>query len=225
MIAELKKPKIDSFTDPECDGSPESTFVVMFNPSSYSEKYAVEYDTEQGKGTAGVSQRYKKSTPTEFSLDFLLDGTGASIDPAIKPKVVSELVSEFLRVVYTFDGSIHRPPYLKLAWGTLLVKCVFKGADIKYTLFSPSGDPLRATITATFYGTIDDKKRVAEQREESPDLVRVHIVKEGETLPLLAHRFYGQPIHYLELARHNGLNNFRKLEEGRLLVFPPLAKG
>ena len=221
MSGKLEKLKIEAWSKPDYKGSPASTFTVMFNPSTYTVKYALEYDDKQGKGTAGKAQKYTKSKPTEFSLDFVLDGTGAAGETT--PDVATR-VGEFLEGVYRFDGEIHRPRFVKLAWGTLVVTCVFTGASIKYDLFSPGGMPLRATVSASFLGHVADPKRVAEQGNSSPDLFRVHVVREGETLPWLCQEYYGAPHHYLELARYNGLNNFRALTTGQRLVFPPLAK-
>lgn len=220
MEGELKKLKIESYTDPEYQGSPASEFEVMFNPKSYSVKYAVEYDDEQGMGTTGLPQRFKQSKPSEFSLEFILDGTGASADK----REVSALVDDFLAVAYEYDGDLHRPRYLKLSWGTLLFNCVFKAANITYTLFKPDGSPLRAKVGATFFGFVEDKRRVAEEGATSPDLTRVHTVTAGETLPLLSFRYYGDQMHYLDVAVVNGLTDMRALSPGLRLVFPPLAK-
>jgi nucleoid-associated protein YgaU len=40
----------------------------------------------------------------------------------------------------------------------------------------------------------------------------------------MAHRIYGDPAPYLEVARSNGLINFRRLRDGQELVFPPIEK-
>ena len=83
MDGKLEKLRIESYTDPEYKGSPVQTFTVMFNPNSYTAKYAVEYDdTEQGRGSTGLPQRYKKTKPGDFSVEFVLDGTGASAEKA-----------------------------------------------------------------------------------------------------------------------------------------------
>ncbi len=47
-------------------------------------------------------------------------------------------------------------------------------------------------------------------------------VKSGDTLPLLCHKVYGTSVHYAEVARANGLSNFRDLAPGTQLLFPPL---
>lgn len=220
MDGALKKLRIEAFASPDYSGSPKGSFDVMFNPSTYAVKYAVEYEEDQGKGTSGLPQKYKQTKPLDFSLDFTLDGTGASAES----KEVIEEVRHFLSVVHTYDGEIHRPPYLKVAWGSLLFNCVFKGANVKYTLFKPNGEPLRANISASFVGSVDDTKRAAEERASSPDLARYHVVTEYDTLPLLAHRHYGDMRHYLEVARINALDDFRNLTVGQRLLFPPVDK-
>lgn len=221
MEGALKKLRIESFTDPDYSGNPKQPpFEVLFNPNTYSVKYAVEYEEEQGKGTTGVPQKFKQAKPSEFGVEFTLDGTGASADVVD----VDQKIDEFLSVVKEYDGEIHRPPYLKVIWGTLLFNCVFKGANVKYTLFKPDGAPLRAVVSATFLGFIDDTKRVADERASSPDLTRVHAVTAGETLPLLCHRYYGDARHYVSVAQHNDLNDFRRLEAGGRLLFPPLER-
>ncbi|SDE09556.1 LysM peptidoglycan-binding domain-containing protein [Kordiimonas lacus] len=229
MSGELKKLFIESFTDEKFSGSPVATFTTMFNPDNYSVKYAVEYEEDQGKGTSALPQKFKRTKPIDLALTFMIDGTGASEDLMVDgsepgKKDVIDKVRHFLSVVYEYDGEIHRPRYLRVAWGTLLFNCVFKGADVKYTLFKPDGNPLRATISASFYGTIDDEKRVAEESDKSPDLTRYHTVTAGETLPILAHKYYGDPRYYMAVARVNALNDFRTLEPGQTLLFPPISK-
>jgi len=229
MSGELKKLIIESFTDDKFSGSPAATFTTMFNPNNYSVKYAVEYEEDQGKGTSALPQKFKQTKPIDLSLDFMIDGTGASEDLTVDgsapgEKDVIDKVRHFLSVVYEYDGEIHRPRYLRVAWGTLLFNCVFKSANVKYTLFKPDGSPLRATIAASFYGTVDDEKRVAEEADKSPDLTRYHTVISGETLPILAHKYYGDPRYYVAIAHANGLNDFRALEAGKVLLFPPISK-
>jgi len=43
-------------------------------------------------------------------------------------------------------------------------------------------------------------------------------------LPLLTKQIYGTPDRYLDIARFNHLDNFRRLTPGRTLVFPSLAR-
>jgi len=49
------------------------------------------------------------------------------------------------------------------------------------------------------------------------------VVKDGDTLPLLCHRIYGDSGYYADVARFNGLSSFRRLKPGLALHFPPLG--
>jgi len=50
------------------------------------------------------------------------------------------------------------------------------------------------------------------------------MVKEGDNLPLMTYRIYGDPKYYLEVAKANGIANFRKLKAGQMIVFPPIER-
>jgi LysM repeat protein len=215
---ELKKMVIEAYRQADYSGSAAETFTVMFNPNTYTQKYEVEYQDRQGQGDTGSPQVFGKIKPQEYTFEFLFDGTGTVADPID----VQETVERFLTVSGKHDGEIHRPLYLKLSWGALLSKCVLKSAEITYTLFKPDGYPLRAKVKATFAENVEDALRVAEERRSSPDLTHVHVVKRGEHLSLLANQYYGDPSRYLQVAQYNHLANFRRLELGQTLAFPPI---
>ena len=83
---------------------------------------------------------------------------------------------------------------------------------------------MRATINASFKKSVSRTEQAAQARLTSPDLTHFKIVNEGETLPLIAQKIYGDPNFYLEIARVNNLNNFRKLKAGQQLILPPVNK-
>jgi nucleoid-associated protein YgaU len=85
-------------------------------------------------------------------------------------------------------------------------------------------EPLRATARAKFKGFVEDNLRVAMENNSSPDLTHVREVKKGDTLPLMTFRIYGDSKYYLEVAKANNITNFRKLEVGQRIFFPPIEK-
>lgn len=220
MDGELKKLKIEAYSDIEYQSKVDE-FSVLFNPSTYSQKYEVEYSAAQGQGTTGSTQKFGRIKPQEYTFEFVFDGTGASS----KKKEVADDVNRFLKVAGKISSDIHRPLYLKISWGHLISRCVLKSAEITYNLFKPDGYPLRARARAVFAENIDDTLRTAEEGLNSPDLTHYRVVKEGDTLPLMAYRIYGDSSYYLDLARMNNLINFRRLEVGSTLKFPPLKEG
>ena len=217
---ELEHLRIEAFLKPERTGKPVAEFRAYVNPSEITLGYEIEYDAASGAGSTGSRMDFKKIKPGDLSLSFFIDGTGAN---GRKVDVQAEIRK--FQDATLYDGDIHRTKYLKLAWGKLQIKrCVLKSASIVYKLFDSHGVPLRAVISATFTDNSDDATRVAMQQDKSADLTYVRLVKAGDALPSLCQAVYGEPRLYLEVARVNGLDNFRALPAGMQLRFPPLAK-
>ena len=218
MTGELKKMVIEAYTQADYSGSAADTFEVMFNPNGYTKKYELEYEDAQGAGSSASPQVFGKIKPQDYNFEFLFDGTGTAADEVD----VNERIEAFLTITGKHDGEIHRPKYLKLIWGSLIVKCVLKAVEISYSLFKHSGNPLRARLKATFTENIEETLRVAQERENSPDLTHIRTVKQGNNLPLMSYDIYNETRHYIEIARKNNLKNFRRLKVGEQLKFLPI---
>ena len=218
---ELEKLVVRGYRDPDfAESGFVGAFVAYVNPNEITLSYEMEYDTAQGAGTTGGRMDFTRIKPGDLALSFFLDGTRANGHPLD----VQAKVEEFQRVT-GYNGDIHRPNYLKAAWGSIQVKrCVLKGASIAYKLFRPDGTPLRAVITANFSDASDDQTRVAMARDSSPDLSHVRTLKAGESLAMVCHDIYGDPTLALQVARANGLDGFRHVPAGTRIVFPPLEK-
>jgi len=98
------------------------------------------------------------------------------------------------------------------------------GLNINFKLFNSDGKPTRAICKVTFTGSIEDNLRTAEERRESPDLTHYRLIKAGDTLPLMCYRIYGNSGYYLQVAQVNKLSNFRRLQPGTEIFFPPIEK-
>lgn len=213
----LKKMQIEAYKKADYSDAAE-VFTVMFNPTTYSQKYEIEFQDAQGAGDSASPQIFGKIKPQEYSFEFVFDGTGTAADKVN----VHETVETFLAITGKYEGDSHRTKYLVLYWGKLLTACVLKSAEITYTLFDSDGSPLRAKIKANFSENVEDTKRIKQERKNSPDLTHVRVVKEGEHLSLLCQQMYDNPGYYLQVAAFNGLNNFRNLQIGQTLLFPPV---
>lgn len=216
----LEKLLIKAYKAPDYSGEPVGQFEAFINPSEITLAYEVEYDSAQGSGTTNSRMEFKKMKPGDMTLVFFIDGTGANG----RPLDVQAKVEEF-QTVTGYNGEIHRPNYLKVAWGTIQVKrCVLKSASIAYKLFKPDGVPLRAVITAAFTDNADDQTRVALAQDQSPDLTHVRVIRAGDTLPALCQEIYGDPDYFLDVARANRIDNFRDVPPGTQVFFPPLTR-
>ena len=218
---QLEKLQVQAYSAPDyAESSLIDRFEAYVNPNEITLAYEMEYDSAQGSGTTGSRMDFKKVKPGDLSLSFFLDGTGAN---GVKIDV-QEQVEKF-QTLTGYNGDIHRPNYLKVAWGTLQVKrCVLKSASIAYKLFKPDGTPLRATIAATVVDAVEDQTRVALAQDSSPDLTHVRVMRAGDSLAALCQQIYGDPALYLKVARANDLDGVRHVAAGTRVRFPPLQK-
>ena len=101
-------------------------------------------------------------------------------------------------------------------------RCIVESVKQRFTLFSPEGVPLRATVTVSLreYKTLEDQlKRL---NLSSPDRTHSHVLGRGETLSAVAHRHYTRCGAWRAIADKNGIEDPRRIEAGQFLVVPPL---
>lgn len=226
-LGKLAKLKICAYGDSKRTDEKDS-FEVMFNPTSFSMKHQNVFVQLPGINTSGREANYAYGAPEALNLELVFDGSGVSQAGTLgtPPASVTEQIEKFLSVCYQMDGEIHAPRYLKIQWGTGPLsnfECRLESVDITYQLFDSSGSPLRATLNTSFINDLDRDKRVRLEAKNSPDLTHRRTVKAGDTLPGMCQAIYKSSAHYLTVARFNRLDNFRKLQPGTEIVFPPLA--
>jgi len=229
---ELTKLLIESYSDKERQKG-KRTFSAFINPDEYSLTYNAVIDKTNIPGkNANANDVFLHVQPLEVTLKFFLDGTNVVIDKSSGKKLdVPQKIGEFNQVI-GYDGDVHKVRYLRLTWGKAAwlranqssFDCFLKSASFQYKMFSQDGTPLRVIITATFTEVLSEPIAQAEDAKKSPDLTHVRVVKEGDTLPSLSQDIYGDFKYYLEVARANNLQNFRDLQPGQKLFFPPFDK-
>ncbi len=237
MSGELTKIKITAYKTSTFEDSKKISsgeFTALVNPEGYTRSYKVKYKDQQASGTKSQQMKFEKKEPEDIEFDFLFDRTGAlpgtfkaKDDAGIQQEGKEGVwpdIEKFKKVVYDYKGEIHQPPYLIIQWGELLFKCVLREMSISFKLFRPDGTPLRATAKAKFTSTVENELRVRQEAKSSPDITHVRIVKEGDTLPMLAYQVYEDPSYYIQVAKANNLFNFRYLEPGTKIFFPPIEK-
>jgi hypothetical protein len=221
------KLQVRSWTMIERTGEPDKIFSAFINPDELTLNYAVFLDRYPTPGKTGNAGPFLGTSPFEVTLKFFLDGTNANG----MPLDVKEKIHEFYEAT-GYDGDGHRTRFLSIKWPGLVwyrpnqfdFECVLKSATINYKLFRADGTPLRAIINAVFVEyRLEDKIR-AEQREHSADLTHIRVVKEGDNLPAMVQKIYGDFKYYLQVAKVNNLTDFRNLQPGQKLVFPPFDK-
>lgn len=226
MSGELTKLRIKGYKDERFSQEvADGEFNTLLNPENYRIRYQISQNESQAQGTSSAAPRFNKTLPEDLQLDFLFDRSGVikGYEDESGEGIIGD-IEKFKKVVLDYNGDQHKPNYLVVSWGSLLFKGSLKDMEITYKLFKPDGTPIRATIRATFKGFIEDNLRVARENNNSPDLTHIRMVGEGDTLPLMTFRIYGDSKYYLEVAKANKLINFRKLKPGQQIFFPPIEK-
>lgn len=201
-----------------------STFTLMLNPSELSHEHSISYNTRKTLGQIGSDTKFSAINPDKIRFSVVFDGTGAvaSASPGGTPVAVRDQINGLRAVVYDYVGEEHEPSRVRLLWGALIFFGRLESMTIQYTLFKPSGDPLRARVELGFIGSMSNNEEQLAANRSSPDLTHRVLIREGDTLPLLCNAIYGDPSYYPEVARLNGLVEFRRLRAGDWLHFPPL---
>jgi hypothetical protein len=200
-----------------------NSFTVMLNPSEFTHSLGISYNKTKVQGQAAQESKFSAIDAEKLGFSITLDGTGV-VPPAgtSEARDVMTLIRDLNKVVYQYVGDKHEPSRVRVLWGTIIFFGRLESMTTKYTLFKPSGDPLRASLDLSMVGSMSKEETALVANRSSPDLSHMVEVRQGDTLPLLCQRIYGDPSYYLDVARFNRLVDFRNLQPGARLHFPPL---
>jgi hypothetical protein len=223
MGASLELMKITGYTDENFQqafaGQP---YTVMINPDTIKWQRGIEYNEQQAPNTSAPSQKYKSTPVEKLNFDIVIDCTGIVDSKRVD---MNQEISSLESIIYTYNGKIHRPNFVKVQWGKSLVfKGVLKSMDTSYTLFKPDGSPLRAKLSLGFSEYISPQSVEELDAKKSPDITHLISVVEGNTLPQLCKQTWNDDSYYIQVAQYNELNKFRNLKGGQKLIFPPIIQ-
>ena len=211
------------------------TFPVQFNPSEYNISESVNYSEKTIPGTAGPITQFVSGATSTLSLSLVFDtyDTPASGVREIQENVelsrqrprqptdVSQLTRRVADLV-AIDGSLHRPPVVTFSWGALSFQGVVTDLKQTFTMFMPSGMPVRARMELTLKSVLDPGTEKRKRPFESPDRTKYRTVHQGEHLWNFAAQEYGDPELWRVIARENGLMDPLDLRPGQVIKLPAL---
>lgn len=200
------------------------SFRVMLNPADVKHTRAIAYANQKSIGKSAGDPKFAAADIETLAFALVVDGTG--VVPLLGDETwrdVATQLDQLNKVVYRYNGKQHEPGRVRLLWGTLIFFGRLQSMSIHYTLFKLGGAPLRAKVDLSFIGAMSKTEAALVSNLSSPDLTHLVEVRDGDTLPLLCNRIYGNPGYYLEVARFNQLTDFRNLKPGGKLHFPPLG--
>jgi nucleoid-associated protein YgaU len=134
-------------------------------------------------------------------------------------RVITELVIALTDV----NSETHAPPRLLFLWGSLVFPCVLEGVTQRFDYFNALGMPLRARLSVTLKGFDLLEKLLASIPLLSADRTKRRLLKEGESLQIIAAQEYGDPRKWRSIAEANRIDNPLTIPTGLGLVIPVLG--
>jgi nucleoid-associated protein YgaU len=209
----------------------------QFNPTEYTLTKAVQSAEIPIPGLDSPLLQFVRGQAETMTVDLFFDstdgGTGAN---ATAVTTLTNRVYELVKI----NPSTHAPPVCEFSWATsgfpgshldpnlvhqqrTLFRCIVESVRQRFTLFSPSGVPLRATLSVSLreYKTLRDQ--ITELGLQSADQTHTHVVAEGETLTRIAAAIYDDPRQWRLMADANGIDDPLALRPGSILVVPPVS--
>lgn len=181
------------------DTVPDGVYELMLNPDKLQWGRSIQYNEEAAVDSSGPSSKYSKTQSEKLSFELVIDCTG--VVDAKRVDLPAE-IRQLSRVIYDYNGKIHRPNYIVVNWGSgLAFKCVLTSFSLSYTFFKPNGTPLRAKASLEFASYTDLDTLARKEKKESPDMSHLITVVAGDSLPQIAHEIYRSPKHYVHIAR------------------------
>jgi nucleoid-associated protein YgaU len=215
---------------------------VKYNPTEFSLDKSVQLAEVTIPGLDAPLQQFVRGQAEKLTVDLFFDTTEDGMGPdATSVTTWTDRIYQLVKI----EPTRHAPPVCTFVWndqfpGSLLrsstegdrdpfgnqrrngFQCVVESVRQKFTLFSPEGVPLRATLTLTLreYKTLDEQ--LQHLNLTSPDRTHSHVVRRGETLSSIADRYYDRSNEWRHIADDNAIEDPRRLEVGTFLSIPPV---
>lgn len=215
---QLYKPSKDALDKP---GEEMGRIEFQFNPKELTLSKSANWKaaTTKNSKTAPPPQ-YVGPEQSKMTLEMFFDASLAQDDS------VSERVQKlFACCAPTADSraqNVGSAPWVLFRWGTLTgFHAYIKSVQAKYTLFTSAGVPIRATVSVTLEEIAGESGK---QNPTSGGLLprRIHTIREGDTLALIAWNEYGNPALWRSLAQVNRIDDPMRLRLGSTLFLPTI---
>ena len=218
-----KRATLAVVSNPHTDGmSTASKVEFVFNPSMIDVGASANWEQPTKAGSKKASDpQFKGTTPATMDLELILDQWDVRNKSRDVIADVNTLISWTRPTASTRGSKKPQPPKVRLEWALPWFDCYVISVKATYTMFNENGLPVRATVKVSLkeFGTKD-----AKQNPTSGSLAghQSHLVVEGDSLPLLAHRYYEKAEYWRGIAIANGIDDPLRVRPGTRILLPPL---
>jgi nucleoid-associated protein YgaU len=206
--------------DTDIEGFP---FEAAFNPTEYSVERETSFAEVAIPGLNAPVLQYVRGNGDKTNVEMFFDITDLMVDGQVSDgsSIFTSYIS-VLELLMLQDPTLHAPPRVQLTWGSMMIQssCVATSLAVTYTLFDVSGNPVRGTAKMSFRQATSAADQLSAMALMSPDKINYVTVRDGDTLPAIAYREYGDATQWRPIATANDLSNPLALTAGASLVVP-----
>ena len=200
-------------------GAPLERVEFQFNPKELTLAKSAQWARENAKGNKKSSPpQYNGPQPSKLSLEMFLDASDKQDTSVVR--TVEKLFACCVPTQTSLQQKKESPPWVVFRWGGLTGFLAYiSQVSAKYTLFTSSGMPVRATVQVSLEELAGEAPK---QNPTSGGLVghRVHELVAGDTLAGIAYAEYGNPNLWRAVAELNGIDDPMRLRPGTRLMLP-----
>lgn len=189
-------------------------FEVLYNPNTYRVTDANQFAEIAVPGLRSPLIQFARGNVRTLSMQFFFDSYEEKKDVRAYTSKITDLLET--------ESDLHAPPICLLSWGGPTFVGVLEQANLSFTLFLPSGVPVRATMDVTFKEYPETAIRAQLGRQRSSHFEKQVVVKSQDTLSRIAAEFLGDPRKWREIANRNDIDNPLAIQPGQTLVIPAI---
>lgn len=199
-----------------------SELEFQFNPNQLQLSRSASWSAQPAVAFArGPVPEFAGVEPASLQVEVFLDGTKKPGSSQVR-KQVEQLLTCCEVDPQSISNDRPSPPWVRFSWGsftTVRFVAYVESVSATYSLFSPAGDPLRATCQLSLK-EVPQPTRRQNPTSGARSAQRVHSVVAGDSLASLAWREYGDPTVWRVIAQANDIDDPMRLRIGQALLLP-----
>jgi contractile injection system tube protein len=223
------------------------TLLVQTGPASF-EDIEVQYNPTELQfekqsqlaeitipGLDAPLQQFVRGAAEKLSLELFCDTTDDGM--GVNARSVTRETDKFYALTKIVP-ELHATPVVTFHWHDMISGAtlgeawgsqrrnsftgIAESVRCRFTLFSPEGVPLRATVNLVLREWRPLEEQLKQLKLSSPDRTHRHELRAGETLSAVATRYYDDPGNWRPLLDPNAIDDPRRLAAGTVLAVPAL---
>lgn len=193
--------------------------TCYLNPTEYTIGRSVSWHKDETNAHDVPSWTFGGGGSNTMSLELWFD---TSLETSGEKDVRKRYTNKVVAASYK-EAADKPPPNVIFSWGTTWsFEAVITSVSQRFTLFLPDGTPIRSIMSVSLTQVIDNRTFARQNPTSGGTPGKIHIVRDGDRLDLLAAEHYKKPMLWRYIAEHNDIDNPRNLIPGQRLIIPPL---